>query len=235
MTVPLTILALCSIVVAWGVNPWNVQGSALEHFIHHAQPDSVTVDRSLNLNRATEQIDTHTNRFLEPSWLQPLSQRTGMGPHDVAGYLALLSAGLGVLVALAVYYFRALDPAETKESFPRVYALFANLWFFDTLYSVFFVRPAMVVGQWCAAIDRHFIDGVLHTVSRYTVRVSRWNGSFDLGVVDGLVNLTAGVVFGIGSWLRGVQTGYIRNYVLFLALAAVGIFAVLSYLVAMAG
>jgi NADH-quinone oxidoreductase subunit L len=235
MTVPLMILALCSIVVAWGANPWNVQGSALEHFLHHAQPESVTADRSLNLNLSAHQMDTAVNRFQSPSWLEPFSFRSGMGPHDVAGYLALLFAGLGVVLAFAVYYFRALDPADTKESFPRVHALFANLWYFDKLYSVFFVRPALVVGQWCAAFDRMFIDGFVHRLARSTVRWSNWNGTFDLGVVDGLVNLTATVVFGVGNWLRGVQTGYIRNYVLFMALAAVGIFAVLSYLVAMAG
>ena len=53
--------------------------------------------------------------------------------------------------------------------------------------------------------------------------------SEDLGIVDGLVNLTADVIYAVGGWLRGVQTGSLRNYVLFLALAAVGIFVALSY------
>ena len=39
------------------------------------------------------------------------------------------------------------------------------------------------------------------------------------------------VIGAIGARLRGVQTGYIRSYVLFLVLAVVGIFALLSYFV----
>jgi len=38
--------------------------------------------------------------------------------------------------------------------------------------------------------------------------------------------------FAVGARLRNVQTGYLRSYVLFLVLAAVGIFVLLSYLVA---
>ena len=41
----------------------------------------------------------------------------------------------------------------------------------------------------------------------------------EAGDVDGLVNLTARVLYGVGNWLRNLQTGYIRSYVLFLVLA----------------
>ena len=39
---------------------------------------------------------------------------------------------------------------------------------------------------------------------------------------------------GIGGWLRGFQTGYLRSYVLFLALAATGLFALFFYFVTLA-
>ena len=73
------------------------------------------------------------------------------------------------------------------------------------------------------------IDGLVDTSARATVRVSKWSGRFDLGIVDGLVNLTADVIYAVGARLRRVQTGYLRSYVLFLVLAAIGIFALLSY------
>ena len=50
----------------------------------------------------------------------------------------------------------------------------------------------------------------------------------------GLANLIGNVTYWVGARLRGVQTGFLRSYVLFLVLAAVGIFIVLSYLVRMA-
>jgi hypothetical protein len=86
-----------------------------------------------------------------------------------------------------------------------------------------------VVSGWCRAFDARVIDGFVDGLAWLGKQTSRWDGLFDAGVVDGLVNLTAGVVYAVGARLREVQTGSLRSYVLFLALAAVGIFVVLSY------
>jgi hypothetical protein len=102
------------------------------------------------------------------------------------------------------------------------------------LYSVVVVRPALVVSGWLKTFDLYVIDGILHAASRFTVWLSKWDGRFDNSIVDGLVNLLADVVYGVGARLRNVQTGFLRSYVLFLVLAAVGIFILLSYLVTMA-
>jgi hypothetical protein len=92
----------------------------------------------------------------------------------------------------------------------------------------------LVVAGWFSAIDLWGIDGVLHSVGRFTVWSSWVSGRFDLGVIDGLVNLCGNVVHGAGAHLRDVQTGYIRSYVLFLVLAAVGLFLLLSWFVTLA-
>src|SRR5207253_1939988 len=110
----------------------------------------------------------------------------------------------------------------------------ANKWRFDELYSVFLVRPGLVVAVWCRAFDTYVIDGFVDSLARLAVLVSKWDGLFDHGVVDGLVNLVGRVCYGIGLELRRVQTGYLRSYVLFLALAAVGVFILLAYFMAMA-
>ena len=96
------------------------------------------------------------------------------------------------------------------------------------------MRPALVVAGWFSAIDLRGIDGVLHGASWLTVLTSWASGKFDLGVVDGLVNLCGNVVHGVGDKLRDVQTGFIRSYVLFLVLAAVGLFLLLSWFVTLA-
>jgi NADH-quinone oxidoreductase subunit L len=93
------------------------------------------------------------------------------------------------------------------------------------------VRPALTVASWCRAFDTKVIDGRVDSLANVTVEVSRWAGKFDLGIIDGLVNLTARVIYGIGGRLRGVQTGYIRSYVLFLVVAAIAIFGVLVFVV----
>ena len=95
-------------------------------------------------------------------------------------------------------------------------------------------RPALVVAGWCQAFDLRVIDGLADGTARWTARISRWSGKFDLGIIDGLVNLTARVVARVGGWMRIPETGYIRSYVLFLALAIIAIFAVISYFVTLA-
>jgi NADH-quinone oxidoreductase subunit L len=154
--------------------------------------------------------------------------------HDLAGFLALGVVALGILFASLLYYNHVLDPAETKAQFPRVHAFLTHKWYFDELYSVMLVRPVLVVGRWCRAFDLGAIDGALHAVARATVRVARGSGSFDAGFVDWLVNLIADTTYAVGARLRGVQTGSLRNYILFLVLAAVGIFVALSYFLARA-
>jgi hypothetical protein len=60
--------------------------------------------------------------------------------------------------------------------------------------------------------------------ARETVRVSVWDGRFDLGIVDGLVNLIGDAVWGGGVALHRVQSGWLRGYVMYIALGVVGLF-----------
>ena len=50
-------------------------------------------------------------------------------------------------------------------------------------------------------------------------------GVFDMIAVDRLVNLTAQAVYAAGDWGRSIQTGRLRNYLMFLAVGLVGLFA----------
>jgi NADH-quinone oxidoreductase subunit L len=237
MTVPLMVLALFSIIVAWGwpawdatkgKMEWDITKSDLEHTIHHAQHHSVISDFGY--------VPEH-DRLPEGGVAKPVEQSErnwAHKHHDTGGYLALVVVCVGVAFSSLLYYSRVLDPAEGKEQFPATHRFLSNKWYFDELYSALIVRPALVLAGWCRAFDTYVIDGVVNFLGRFTVILSKWDGKFDLGIVDGLVNLTARVFYGVGAWLRNFQTGYIRSYILFLVLAVIGIFALLSYFVALA-
>src|SRR5207248_4688768 len=150
--------------------------------------------------------------------------------HHVIGNITLGVVLLAFALAASVYYFHLLDPAEAVEQFPGVYNFLANKWYFDTVYSALLVRPALAVAHWCRRFDSRVIDGVVDNTGRLTVATARGSGRFDNRIVDGLVNLVAHVCYSVGAWLRNVQTGYLRSYVLFLVLAAVGIWVILSSL-----
>jgi NADH-quinone oxidoreductase subunit L len=223
MWVPLVILAVLSFCVTWGVPVWDFD---MEHSIHHAQPDAVKADFGHVL------AEDETWQYARAEDVNPrhLAHRY----HFPVGLLAIGLVALGIVFASLLYLYRVLDPDEAKAQFPKIHAFLADKWRFDWLYSVLLVRPALVVAGWFRAFDLYVIDGFVNWLARFTVGVSRWDGRFDNGVIDGLANLIGDVTYAVGGRLRGVQTGFLRSYVLFLVLAAVGIFVVLSYLVARA-
>jgi NADH-quinone oxidoreductase subunit L len=231
MTVPLIILAVCSVAIAWGWPVWDAEKSGLEMQLHHAQHTSVEADFGvLSTEIAGEDWTGGPEKKVQDATAMGYARNW----HSLAGNLALLMVGLGIVFAGALYYRPVLDPAEAAEQFPALHRFLANKWRFDELYSVFLVRPGLVVAGWCRAFDTYVIDGFVDNLARLTVLVSKWDGWFDHGVIDGMVNLVGRVCYGIGQELRRVQTGYLRSYVLFLALAAVAVFILLAYFMALA-
>jgi NADH-quinone oxidoreductase subunit L len=144
--------------------------------------------------------------------------------HATAGMLALLVAAIGAFVAYVLYGARWANPADIQRQFPGVYSFLLNKWQFDELYDVLFTRPAHVVGAWFAAFDRVVLDGFLHGAARTTVDVSTLDRKFDETIVDGLVNAVASVTASIGEDFRALQTGRLRQYVMFLVVGVVGVF-----------
>jgi NADH-quinone oxidoreductase subunit L len=229
MTVPLMILAVCSVVVAWGWPVWNAEASLLEGHLHHAQPVSVQADY------ATLGPEYHENWEGNPQQVGENEnvRRKAADYHGLAGAMATGIVLLAIVFAAVVYWkpFQKLDPAETKEQFPRLHAFLMNKWYFDELYSAILVQPALAVAHAARWFDATVIDGAVNGLGRIFVGLSRYNGLFDARIIDGLVNVIASACIGIGGRLRAVQTGSLRSYVLFLALAAVAIFVVLTYFV----
>jgi NADH-quinone oxidoreductase subunit L len=217
MTVPLVLLAIFSVVAAWGWPPWEPEQSWLENQIHHAEPNSVLADFG-GMVRYGELFEGQSVHGMM------------LAHHDTAGMLALGAAALGFVLAWVLYYRKALDPAEAREQAATAHGFLSRKWYFDELYSAVVVRPALVVAGWCRWFDTVVIDGVLHFVARGAVWLSGRGGWVDLRVVDGIANLVGQVCWGLGGTFRRVQTGYLRSYVLFLVLAAVGIWLIL-YLV----
>ena len=208
MTFPLILLAIASVIVAWGYNPADAEASLLEQHLHHAQ-----------------HVSTGVELLAEQDAAKAL--------HSLAGNIALGLVLVSIAFASIVYYSKFLDPADAVAQFPGVHRFLEKKWYFDELYSAILVRPALAVAGWCKNFDLRGIDAVLHGTARTTVTVSRWNGLFDSRIIDGLANLTARVFYASGSWLKNVQTGYLRSYVLFLAIGAVGLFFLLTLVLSM--
>lgn len=244
LTTPLVVLAVLSVAAGWSLRPWDAAGSVLEHLILESRPASLEADFG------PIHVDTGHDAFPEVAVGkmdaavhedEPGHMVHGIQAHDdhatvngythkyhsMAGLLALAMVALGLSFSLASYYFKVLDPGESQDRFPGVHRFLWHKWYFDELYSAIIVRPGLAISQWCAAFDRVVIDGLVNGVGRSSVSISTISGKADRGIVDGLVNLVANVSYAIGAWFRNVQTGFLRTYILFLALAAIALFVLL--------
>jgi proton-translocating NADH-quinone oxidoreductase chain L len=144
--------------------------------------------------------------------------------------IALLGIGLGILYYAdpAWHPFVSMyrrDPKATAERFPGLHDFLVHKWYFDELYDAALVRPTLALGRLARDLDRWIIDGFIDGSARLTELLSRMEGLFDNLAVDGLVNLTARGVYIAGDWGRGLQTGRLRNYLMVLAVALVGLSA----------
>jgi proton-translocating NADH-quinone oxidoreductase chain L len=144
--------------------------------------------------------------------------------------IAALGIGLGILYYAdpawhpAVHRYRR-DPKTIAERFPGLYDFLVHKWYFDELYEAALVRPTLVLTRWASSFDRWIIDGLVNGLASLVVLLRRLIGIFDQSAVDRLVNWTAQGVYFVGDWGRGIQTGKLRNYLMFLAVALVGLFA----------
>ena len=147
--------------------------------------------------------------------------------HTTAGVVALLSAILGTVTAFLLYCRPVVNPEAIKRQFSGIHNFLVEKWQFDNLYDAAFVRPSHVVARWCAGFDKNVFDGILHSAARSAVWISSWDRKFDESIIDGLVNVVGNVTRSVGVSLSVFQTGRIRQYVMFIAVSVVALFALL--------
>lgn len=194
MAVPLIVLAVFSVGTIW----WGW----FEHLI--AKPE----------------LASYASAPLAVEATQEGAHGAAHSAHTIALYLSILAAGLGILLATVVYYWKKISAEACGRRLRPVYTLLWNKYYFDELYGATAIAGTLLFSRFAAWFDLKVIDGVVNGVARWTARFSFVDGWFDLKVVDGLVNLVGRVVSGFGSQLRGIQTGRVQSYIL-MALAAV--------------
>ncbi|MCA9114354.1 MAG: NADH-quinone oxidoreductase subunit L [Planctomycetaceae bacterium] len=223
MTVPLIVLSLFAAFVAIGGEEGPLAG-----MLKFSEPAGVSAgltagEPALIALPSADYIHGHVDAAG-----QLIPEDSGrMSPHAEAGLYALLVAFAGAVLAWLLYGLRIVNPAEIGRHLSGLHGFLVEKWQFDTLYDVMFVRSTRVVAGWAAAFDRVVFDGFLHSVCRGTVNVSRWDRKFDESIIDGLVNLVGDSVFTVGRSLRRVQTGHLRQYVMFIAVGVMALFVLL--------
>jgi NADH-quinone oxidoreductase subunit L len=163
---------------------------------------------------------------------------TGEGGHGAAeghSYIPLITS---LVVALGGLYLgwlayrgfkaRAADPLQRPLG--GLYRWMKDKYYFDELYQLVFIRPARWISETFSYhwIDRGLIDGFLHAVARFGwwlgERLRYW---IDLPVVNGAGDTSADGVQGMGSWMKGMQSGRVQQYMV----AAISVLVVLGVII----
>ena len=149
--------------------------------------------------------------------------------HDPTTLWAFGSALAGFLLATVFYGLKKLNPDDVRKQFAPVYRFLIHKWWFDELYAVLFVRPVLRISNWFAALDKQGIDRVVDGLAWLVGLVARLDEWIDRVFVDGLVNGLASVTYAAGLRLRGLQSGNLRQYVMWLAVGTVALFLLISF------
>jgi NADH-quinone oxidoreductase subunit L len=151
--------------------------------------------------------------------------------------VAGLATGLALLSLAGAYALYRAKPERADEPDPLrrllgpVFTLLRDKWYVDELYDLLILRPF----NWLARVAADVVDwrfwhdwfhdtlvaGVFNALARFTA------DAVDLGGIDWAANTVADVTKGAARRLRGLQSGYVRNYAL---VVFVGVVAVLGYL-----
>lgn len=130
MTLPLIVLAIFSVGIAWGWPIWDAEKSYLGMLIHRAQPLKVT-----------EEFDS----------LAHAAEHN----HLLAGGVSLLLAGFGAGIAISMHRRGAFLRENNNKPLRK---FLDHRWYFDELYSFLFVRTTKEAALAATQLDKSKID-----------------------------------------------------------------------------
>ena len=149
----------------------------------------------------------------------------GIFTHPLT-WASLLMAGMGVLLAYAIYSAGWLSAERIGRLFRPFYRLFFNKYWLDELYIDIILKKIIINGLFARLklFDTLVIDGLVNGVVRVAMNVVFIGfKSFDTLVIDGLVNGAGVAVSTLGRVLRKVQTGQPQLYGMFIILGILAI------------
>jgi NADH-quinone oxidoreductase subunit L len=213
MVAPLVVLAVLAVVAGWTLPG----GFGIANLVEQARPAGTDV--------------TSTGGFLFGSLTVPAEHLSHEGAiHVTATWTAFATAAAGVLLAAAMYLWRLISPTVVAYMFRPVYSFLSHRWYFDELYDVIFVRPAFAVASLASGTDRGVIDRLIDGVAWSARQLAGLDAWIDRNLVDGLVNATATATWNVGLELKKLQTGRLRQYVMFIVVGTVALFVLASML-----
>jgi NADH:ubiquinone oxidoreductase subunit 5 (subunit L)/multisubunit Na+/H+ antiporter MnhA subunit len=92
------------------------------------------------------------------------------------------------------------------------------------------VLPTHGIAKLASTIDTGLIDGLINGLAWGARQLAGLDAWIDRTLVDGVVNATANATWNAGLELKKLQTGRLRQYVMFIAAGTVALFVLASML-----
>ncbi len=202
MTLPLLILAVFAIAAGWIGIPEGLTNGAIPNWLHE---------------------------FIGGTLLEPPAKLAfNYLPMVISAVIALTGLGLGYWVYRKV---KAGAPDPLQKALGPVHRVLQNKYYFDELYNLVFVRPAIWFSEVFTSIwmDRKVIDGFLHAIAASVLALGNlFRNYIDKPIVNGFGDAVGESTKRMGRTFRVIQTGKVQQYMI-MALVAVAAFSVFFY------
>jgi NADH-quinone oxidoreductase subunit L len=226
MTVPLIVLAVCSLVAGWvGIPHFLSAGANLNKFEHWLEPTIADVTREVPPGAAGAHAAGEAAH----------AASSGAGEHASDTMMEWILMGLSVGIAFAGIWLGRLFyeknpklPVQWAERLKPLYKLSFNKWYWDWLLDVKGVEAGKAANNALWKVDATVVDGGVNGSAWLTRLWARISGWWDKWIIDAAVNLTGFISYFGSLALRAIQTGLWQNYAMFFA---IGLFLILIYYV----
>jgi NADH-quinone oxidoreductase subunit L len=220
MTVPLVILAICSVSAGWLSWPHSLGGS--DRFTKFLEP--VFAREAVVLQEEGKSAQLAAGRKEE--------EHTTPAEYILMG-LSVAAAFGGILLARHFYRRAGQDYREPIDAAaPGLYHTLYHKWYVDEAYDYIFTGRRKIggirlgvlgLGDLSTWFDVHVVDGVVNTtgfVTRVIATLSKW---WDSWIIDGIgVNGPAITARLLGRGVRFLQWGLVQWYALVMIVGLVG-------------
>jgi NADH:ubiquinone oxidoreductase subunit 5 (subunit L)/multisubunit Na+/H+ antiporter MnhA subunit len=217
MTGPLIVLAIFAAGAGWYLPRWfpsTVANLGVENLLDQARPVGLLGNKV---------------GVLMPKLVVPDEELAHVAAVKIpAGLSAIFVAIAGIAGASVVYLWESVSAASLRRSLSLLYHATWNKWWFDELYDFLFVRPTHAISRFIAfVVDRGIIDTILHScawIYRGLAQVVSVVG--DRWIIDNLVDTFAAKTWDTALKMRAIQTGRLRQYVMFIVIGTIVFFLV---------
>ena len=182
MTIPLSILAVLSVVGGWVGIPAVLAGGKDVAVFHHWLAPAIASEGA-----------------------EGAAEAAGHGLELQLMGLALAIALTSIGIAWFFYRRRTELPAKIASSFRPVYALWRNLYWVDELYELIVLKPFYAVSRFFAGFDRWIVDGLVNLTGILTDIVGQILKLFQTGYVRNYALLFLMGAVAILVYLAGVR------------------------------